>query len=70
MNVDLQYLLFNFFRDHGGLLIWIWGWEGIKKTMATSGHTFWPSFPTLEVALIIASDGLWRFGANFFGVDW
>jgi hypothetical protein len=34
--------------------------------MAFGGHTFWPSFPTLEVALNPISHDLWHFSPNFF----
>lgn len=43
---------------------------GDQKAMAANAHTFWPSFPTLEVALSIAKDGLWHFGPRKFGSWW
>lgn len=35
----------------GGLLSWIWGYEGTQKAMAANNHAFWPSFPTSEMTL-------------------
>jgi hypothetical protein len=43
-------------------------YEAWKGPQIASGHTFWSSFPTLQVALNIANNGLWLFGPNIFGL--
>ena len=36
--------------------------------MIVGNHTFWPSFPALEVAFNTTNNGLWYFSPTFLGV--